>query len=514
MTRLNWQTRSAGRAGFSTEPPLLGGARVSRATLTLLLLAGVTSAQSAAPTHRSILTPDGSRFLLVPTDGPPVVHWVVCTPAGPLEDPVGLEGLAHATARTALAGPAGIGCRDIEREKAALDRLDKVEVEVARLQLAGAPIPSELGEQLDAARSDARSISDPSAFELEIRRAPALASELVESEEASLWHLTIALEGLPRVAQLIMLSREDAVLRGVHEEFRHVREEARDRLQSTRFAPAREEVLAQHYLGIGHPYGRAYAALTQPPQTLTRTQALATYRQSHHPTRTFHVLSGGFSLPAVESMLQRAFAKTTLREPQKLNMPGLRDLEIERRSLLPKARDAGAVLAWRMPQDTRAETLEGLVDWLVEGQDSFLARGLRKQGQPALNVSGVPAFPGRRGEGLVLFEIGPDPDSERAPLPIEPVLTGVRELLDTAAKEGPSLDDLVRVVSSLRARRGGTMASPRGLTLELALRCGIYGEAPAQALAPTPPSAEELRAVLRAMLSKSRPVVVLMESGK
>lgn len=476
-------------------------------------LLGAATAQVAPVNYRAVTTPDGSRFLLVATGGAPVVHWTVCTPAGPLEDPPGLEGLAHAVARAALAGPLSIGSRDTEREKEALDHEDKLEQEFARGALAGTALPPEFLEQLETARSDARVLSDTSAFELEVRKAPALASELVEAEEASLWHLTLGIEGVPRVATLVWLAREDTALRGVHEEFRRVRAEARERITGARFATARDEVLAQHYLGIGHPYGRANVAATQPPQPLSRQQALLAYRATHHPTRSFHVLCGGFAIEKVEPILQRVFVKTSLRETPRAPLPALRELDIERRSTLPRARESGAVLAWRIPGQARSELLEGLVDWLAEGQDSWLARGLRKEGQPALAVTGVPAFPGRVGEGLMLFEIGVDPSSERGPFAVEPVVRAARELLEAAAKDGPSPDDQLRVVSALRARHGSAASSPRGLALDLALRCGILGEPASQVLAPVAPSADELRLALRALLDRSRPAVVLMEAG-
>ena len=72
----------------------------------VVMLAGLSSALplagQRAPTEdppRVLTTPDGSRCILLPTAGPPIVNWVVFTPAGPLEDPEGLEGLAVAVAR-------------------------------------------------------------------------------------------------------------------------------------------------------------------------------------------------------------------------------------------------------------------------------------------------------------------------------------------------------------------------------------------------------------------------------
>ena len=97
-------------------------------------LAASLPAQVESPVTR-FSTQDGTRFLLFPTGGPPVVHWVVITPAGILEDPVGLMGLSHAAALAALAGTERIGSLDPIREASMLREVGRLEQEVATKRL-------------------------------------------------------------------------------------------------------------------------------------------------------------------------------------------------------------------------------------------------------------------------------------------------------------------------------------------------------------------------------------------
>src|SRR4030095_10819004 len=95
----------------------------------------------------------GSRCILLPTQGPPLVNWVVLTPAGPAEDPEGLEGLAVAVARASMAGTTRVGSRNRATEEDLLARLDESERKKAVLQRAGQQVPKEL---LNSLRTDTK----------------------------------------------------------------------------------------------------------------------------------------------------------------------------------------------------------------------------------------------------------------------------------------------------------------------------------------------------------------------
>jgi predicted Zn-dependent peptidase len=485
-------------------------------TVSVLFLAAVASGQASAPTPRTITTPDGSRFLLVPTGGTPVIHWVIATPAGPIEDPAGLEGLARAVARAALAGPLSIGSRDPVREKGALERLDQLEVEQARLLFTGADpggsaaATLEARAQLEAARGEAKVLADPGSFELDLRMAPSLETELVETREQSLLHLTIAPEGLAKVATLLVLSRENPALRGIWDHFRNVRAEmAREHGKNPR-AAAHEEVVAQHYLELGHPYARAFAPSKRTAQPLARSQAMSTFQQTHAPARVVHVLCGGFAPDLVEPVLKRAFGATTIKPLPRPLVPPVADNPTLRRSTLSQTQEGALVLAWRSPSRLRADAVDGLVEWLCGGPESLLARHLKKVGIQGVRVTGEAGFPGRIANGLILLEAIADPDVDGSRIEPVAVLGALEEAMAAAAKDGPTREELQRVAVALAAKRT-LFANPRDLALGLAARVGLTGESLEQTLALRQPGADELRSGAAMLGEKNRPVTVIME---
>ncbi len=207
----------------------------------VLVLALATSlhAQASSPVT-SLTTGDGTRFLLLPTGGPPVVHWVVITPAGIAEDPVGLAGLSHATALAALAGTDRIGSLDPAREPGALREIDRLEQEVAALRRRGADVNTALEGKLSAAREAAAILSDPAAWWRLLLTAPAMDVRHQLLEGATVLSLSTTTLGVPQVASLIQERRERALLRGIHSELQQVRARAaKPRRTSSRFSPSR-----------------------------------------------------------------------------------------------------------------------------------------------------------------------------------------------------------------------------------------------------------------------------------
>ena len=92
------------------------------AALYLVLWLAMSSGAVAAQETRLVRTPDGSQFVLVPTGGPPVVHWVSMMPGGVKEDPAGLDGISTALARASLAGTSRVGSENPLNEAQAITR--------------------------------------------------------------------------------------------------------------------------------------------------------------------------------------------------------------------------------------------------------------------------------------------------------------------------------------------------------------------------------------------------------
>jgi predicted Zn-dependent peptidase len=482
--------------------------RAGRIVLGLWLGVGLAAQDDAAPpAHESFVTVDGSRFLLVPTRGTPIVHWAMFVAAGVLEDPVGLEGLSFAVARAALAGPASIGSLDRQREQRALAALDELEQEIARTILAKGAAATELLARRSRAAADAAALADPLAWERELRAAPALGVELRQLTDGILLQIGTRVSGLANVAQLLHRLREEPILRGVHEEFRAVRAELAQRRAAS--SAARRELLALSYLG--HPYSRAQIE-TGPPGVLSRSVALEVFARTWHPTRTYHVLAGGFETAELRTLLEQVFRTTQLTAPAAVPAPPLPAQLMTRRSTIRGGAPSGLTIGYRLDPGRDETTLAVLVEWLAGRDDSELATRLRLRGHPRITVRAQAPFPGRAAAGLLLLEVA---DAGGTPArPASALLPDVDAALAAALSEAPSQAAIEQAAARVGTRVRAQWLGPASLASVLAIRCGLERAEPQRALRPPPiPTAADILAFGRRLLTDERRTVVIVENA-
>ena len=310
------------------------------------------------PTFKALTTPDGTRFLLVPDSDParsPVVHWVHLTPAGYREDPIGLEGLTQATARASLNGTIDLGSLNWRLEEPLLRRLDDIERRIAALEARGEPRDQLLEQAASEVRKELGKVADRFAWQRAIRRAPSIEVHISETDEASLLVVTTTPAALVRVAGLILARREAAQLRGLRPLFRQVRAELARQSAGTR-AAMRREVLGLAYLGdvLGRP-------LREHPAPFTRSQALDLYRATQHPTRTYHVLTGGFDLEQVARILEKIFVETRIERPP-AQQPLVEQGSRQRLSVIPSASLEALSIGYQVSSSAEPEHLAILAE--------------------------------------------------------------------------------------------------------------------------------------------------------
>lgn len=477
---------------------------------TTALLAAWTAAGAAAqdePKVRALRTPDGCRVLLLPTGGPPVVHWVVATPAGVAEDPAGLEGLSHAVARAALAGTRRLGSLDPVREFELARRLEQLELRAGRLERAGRPLPADLRAALADVRRRLSRVVDPMAFERALCEAPGLRVVRHETAEATLLELTTTVGGLGRTAARLLEMRERAALRDVHAHLRQVRAAARSARRVDVLADLRREALALAFLG--HPLERLYATVL-PAEPLEMAVAGETWARTHHPSRTLHVLVGGFDPDTAQDVLRRVFVETSLPTPTTAALPPLAAGRGERRVTRPPGEPAAMVLGYPIPAGVDPFALRVLVAWLG-GADGMLARALRRAGHPSVVLRVRAPHPSRRA-GLLLVEVL-EPTASQAPA--TPLGSAVLAALEQAITKGPQPSELVLARGRALAERARAAAGPAALALDLAVRHLLEGVAPKALLEmPSPPDAEAVLELARRLMAPENRISVLREAKR
>lgn len=428
------------------------------------------------PIVKQVETNDGSRFLLVPWGSSPLIHWVMAAPAGTAEDPPEYPGLSFAVARASLSGTRELGTRDwLANEMAILTRED-LEMEKWRIESDGGTPDATLLAEIDKSRRIADQLSDPFAWRRELLAAPAIDLQLSEADAVSLLSVTCTSEGLPRVAQLLKLRRDDAALRGLREAYRQVRTERAQR-QRHPLSAIRHEIL-ELALPVNIRAGESI------DRNLYRL-GIAVFKRSQVPGRCLHVITGGFDLPKLEAVLHDVFdGNENHREPPVEPAEWNVRKEHELSSTIPGGDRYFVALAHQIPRQTKPQALAILTDWLSQGPDSFLARGLRALGHRNLQVQGQAPFPGTSTPGLLLVEVWEErvPSPGQAPRKIE---STIKKLLAAAADLGPTLDEFNQAAARARGLRSKALSSPLDLAHHLALACSVMQQSPTQAMRTT-----------------------------
>lgn len=447
------------------------------------LVTSVVAAQSD-PTPIDIRTPDGSRFLLLPTGGTDLVHWSLASPAGPMEDPIGHDGLAIAVLDASMAGTWRTGSKDPAAEQRALAAFDRV------LASGGTPTAAALASSAAAQFSDART------YLRVLAASPAIEIVHGEREGCGLLTLTTTNAGIERVASLLVERREQNALRTLQFAWQARVAALANRGAGDPLAALRAEAWAMAF--PGHPLGRMGERTVA---VVDREKATEVWLQTQRPDRTLHVLTGGFDAGSVQAILNRTFAVSALEGQQWNPAPLPRPLSAERRSMLPGTNLPACVIGWRLRGDEDPEALAQLTLWLASGPDSCIGRAIRAQNLPAPVLRCTAPSPAGVAGGLLLVE-SVDPTGRITDL-ADQCLRAVAAAVSQPTR--PEDGAVLQIVRSADWQKRAADARSLGewLAVEALMR-------PSTALSVAPPRSRlaELPALLGRILAHGQPVVV------
>lgn len=454
----------------------------------------IATATANAQTAVDFRTKDGTRFVLLPDRGAPTLTWAVATPTGPQVDPAGLPGLAAATVHASMRGTFRTGSLDAGAERAARKELDEALAALAALPQGQERI--EANDRVVAARERASKLCDAHAFRRVLAAAPASDVAVQVDDDAAVLTMTTTPSAVPAVARLLFERREDPALRDVDLDLAVWQNAAAAHFDRSSTAPLYAEVLAMAF--PGHPLARAG---DRPNAAIARLDAaMQTWARSQHPRRSVHVLVGNFDADAVRAHLDAVFTATALTLPDEVPQAMPREQAAARRSLVPGARHPAALLAFSLRPGTSPEAAATVARWLADGPDSWLARELRGQGRPAVQVAVRAPWPTGAAVGLCVIEVRDQPG---APVRLaDDVLAALTKAKGQNPETKELQDAFAATQSEFTARTDGRT---RAATF-VATRAMLQPEAELPQRKGPPPFAE-LPALLRALLA-THPVVV------
>jgi predicted Zn-dependent peptidase len=413
----------------------------------------VTVAPAQAPAAAAVqqfTTPDGSRFVLLPAPGMPLVHWAIATLA---QDPPGLPGLSEVVLQAALGGTWHSGSRDPARERQALDDLDAVyHAWLANRTDAAA------GAELQRLTALVEELGDPVAHGRGLASLPVYRPEILDRLPVYVFVATTVPDALPAAAQRVLERREQSALRQLQAKWVEAVLARAQRLQQDDRATLHAEVLA---LALpDHPLGRHL----EPPglNAPRRRDALQTWQATQRPERTVHVLHGGFDATAVAALLHDTFRATGLPPSAAPPAVAARPIASLRRSVVPAVRAPTVALAFVLPPNVDRTTLAVASRWLAGGSDSRLGQELPRLGRSRATVScQAPWPPTIDGQSLLLVEVR-DPDG------IDGLATQVLDHLRATTLAAPTAAAIDAAMAAVQREWSMATNDPRQLAAAVA----------------------------------------------
>lgn len=449
------------------------------------------AAPAAAGGLVTFTAPDGTRFLLLPLPGQRQLTWTVATPIHPELEPLGLEGLAMATATASMNGTWLTGSRDAAREQQAFRDQEQAWQELVAN-------PADANRQQRAIASDAvvASLSDRAAFRQALQQLPTHAPTLLPKDGLCLLQFTTIAAAIPAVAALLVERREQQALREIGRAWTQevVRRQAVFDADPT--AAVRTELLA-----LAMPNHPASRWLDRPSRALpTRGEAFAAWNATQHPSNCVHILVGGLDPAAARTVLSASFQRTALPAPAAAALPPLRAPQAVRRATVRGTRQPMVALAFVLPEIQDPLLLEIACRWLGNGANSAVARGLSNQQVPLTVRCQAPWPPQRYGRSLLVLEVlGLQTKDDHGTL----VLTACRNAL----QQPPTSAQLAPLLLQLQISSQATANDSRWLGTELARQTFLWPQLPPRLVAAEQVDPNAVQNLLRSILA-GQPVVV------
>ena len=361
------------------------------------LIAAFATAQSPI----EFRTKDGTRFLLLPQPGAPIVHWCVASPIGPRVDPTDSPGLAEAVVRASMRGTWTVGSLDAARERPVLAELDALEAELSASATQPAAERDAKVARTAELRAQAAQLSDLLAFRRVLAATPASSVQVrSDGSVATLSFRTTPL-GVPAAAKLLVDRRDRQALRAIDAELLSAQQRAAAAWDQDPLAPLYAELLALAF--SGHPVARS--GDRPQAQSVRRDTALATWARTQHPDATVHALVGSFDAVAVQKELERAFASTQLPAAQAIEPIAPRMPAAIRKAVVPGARYPAALVAYAMPSGMDRAAAMTIARWLADGPESWLGKELVRRGRKTAKTTVLAPWPNAATTGLLVIQV-------------------------------------------------------------------------------------------------------------
>jgi predicted Zn-dependent peptidase len=420
---------------------------------------------------------NGWTFILVRRPVSPVFAFDTLADVGPVQEVLGITGLAHMFEHMAFKGSQNIGSTNYPAESQAIERMEEAYQALQSQRLADRPDPArqkELEAEFKKRQQEAASFVVKDEFDEILSRAGAVGINASTGADETNYYYSLPSNKAELFAYLESERFYQPVLRQFYEERDVVKEERRQRTDSSPLGKLVGQFLAAAF--SAHPYHMPSIGYMSDLDSITITDARAFFRDHYAPSNMTTAIVGDIDPKTLIPLLETYFGRI----PGRPTAPPLRTVEppqgAEKTVVIEEAAQPYFIEGYHKPADSDPDQAAwvALDDILLQGRTSRLYRALVRDQKLAIQVDSLLGFPGSKYPNLwgvlVTPGMGVSHDQIKAALHGE---------LGRLLTEDVKPEELARAKARARAGLIRTLQSNRGLAqtlVEFQRRSGDWRE--------------------------------------
>lgn len=454
--------------------------RLSFAALAGLLLPMGVLGQQMSPSVQvddvplevhDITLANGMRVLVLPRPGAPTVSFVMQFGIGGVNEAPGSTGIAHLLEHMLFKGSTTIGTRDVAAERALFHEMDQAHARQLSAIESGDSIEARTSQEMIANLEDeARALVIPNEYTSIITRAGGQGLNAMTTNEATTYFVELPANRMELFFALESDRMANPVFREFYRERDVVMEERRMRVDTSPGGALYEAHLREAFQT--HPYGQPVVGTMEDLSRLTRSDVSEYYRRFYGPRNSVLAIVGQADPLEVEVLAQRYFGPIAEGEQPPTVEVTEPPQTTERRVHVEWDAQPLLRIGWHIPAVDHEDSapLALLSSLLTGGRTSRLHRRLVTEERVATSIFSSTG-PGSLYPGL--FQIDVTPVYPTTPAQLE---QRIYEEIERIATEGPTAEEVERVINQIEAGSIRRLQSNLGLAFQLADSESLFGD--------------------------------------
>ena len=409
---------------------------------------------------------NGMHFIIVENHEVPVVTMFTYANVGSVNEVKGITGLAHIFEHMAFKGTRTIGTKNLEKELAAMAKVDEIFTQLRRERAKG-PLADpkrlkQLEEAFRQARQEAKRWSNSEELGQVIERAGGVGLNATTDSEATRYFYSLPSNKIELWFSLESDRFLNPVLREFYTEKEVVMEERRLRTESNPIGRLLEEFTSLAFKA--HPYGEPVVGHMSDLRAITREQARAFFTKYYGANNLTVALVGDVDPKEMKRLAEIYFGRLPRRPPPDpvvtVEPPQLG----ERRVVVPEKAQPVLIMGYHKGNilDPDDPVFDVIADVVGRGRSSRLYRTLVKEKRIATNTGVFNGYPGQKYPNLIVFFALPSKGHTAEECERE-----IRRQIERLKSEPVTPEELTKAKTRARADLIRTLDSRMGLAYTL-----------------------------------------------